>query len=75
MSKLPELISELKIERYLYKSKCLKQKKVIDRLSRKIQRKNTIINKAINFIENHIIATETEDILLNILKGANNDKN
>lgn len=40
MNNIPDLISELKIERYLYKSKCLKQKKVIDRLSRKIQRLN-----------------------------------
>ena len=27
------------------------------------------IDKAIEYIENHIIATETEDILLDILKG------
>ena len=28
------------------------------------------INKAIEYIENHIVATETEDILLKILKGS-----
>ena len=31
------------------------------------------INKAIEYIENHIVATETETILLNILRGENNE--
>lgn len=31
------------------------------------------IEKAIEYIENHIIATETEDTLLKILKGEDNN--
>ena len=30
------------------------------------------IDKAIEYIENHIIATETEEVLLEILKGESN---
>ncbi len=31
------------------------------------------INKTIEYIESHIVATETEDMLLNILKGEDNE--
>ena len=37
-----------------------------DALAEQLQEKN---NKAIEYIEQHILATETEDMLLNILKG------
>lgn len=33
------------------------------------------INKAIDFLENHIVATETEETLLKILKGEENEVN
>ena len=31
------------------------------------------VNKAIDFIKNNIVATETEEILLNILRGKDNE--
>lgn len=33
------------------------------------------INKAVDFLENHIVATETEETLLKILKGEENEVN
>ena len=42
---------------------------LIDYLQKALEYKQDIIDKAIDFIKNNIVATETEEILLDILKG------
>lgn len=51
----------------------MRKEEQIETLKRQVIELKGKINKAIDFIENHIVATETEETLLRILKGEKNE--
>lgn len=74
ITKHERMINALKMEfgygnQLAYREECERLEKALKRSKKVSKDLRRRINKAIDYLKNHVVATETEEILIKILQG------